>query len=173
MKKALVMLATAVAMSGAFAQTPAPASAPVSAASAPAGKAGHERNVEDRIAYLHSQLKITSAQESQWNTFADVMRSNGQTMGQLFQQRRAATNVSALDDMKQYATIAQAHADGMKKLVDAFDPLYNSFSPEQKKLADVTFHQPGGVEGHGHHGKGKGKGGKAAPAPASDATVKP
>ncbi|REE19183.1 LTXXQ motif family protein [Paraburkholderia sp. BL6669N2] len=173
MKKALVMLATAVAMSGAFAQTSAPASAsaPVSAASAPAGKAGHERNVEDRIAYLHSQLKITSAQESQWNAFADVMRGNGQTMGQLFQQRRAATNLSALDDMKQYATIAQAHADGMKKLVDAFDPLYNSFSPEQKKLADVTFHQPGGVEGHGH--RGKGKGGKAAAAPASDATVKP
>ncbi|RKR45868.1 Spy/CpxP family protein refolding chaperone [Paraburkholderia sp. BL17N1] len=173
MKKALVMLATAVAMSGAFAQTSAPASAsaPGSAASAPAGKAGHERNVEDRIAYLHSQLKITSAQESQWNAFADVMRGNGQTMGQLFQQRRAATNLSALDDMKQYATIAQAHADGMKKLVDAFDPLYNSFSPEQKKLADVTFHQPGGVGGHGH--RGKGKGGKAAAAPASDATVKP
>ncbi|NPT39274.1 Spy/CpxP family protein refolding chaperone [Paraburkholderia xenovorans] len=172
MKKALVMLATAVAMSGAFAQTSAPASAPVNAASAPAARAGHERNVEDRIAYLHSQLKITSAQESQWNAFADVMRSNGQTMGELFQQRRAATNVSALDDMKQYATIAQAHADGMKKLVDAFDPLYNSFSPEQKKLADATFHQPGGMEGHGHHGRGKGKGGKAA-APASDAIVKP
>ncbi len=46
MKKALVMLATAVAMSGAFAQTSAPASAPASA-SAPAAKAGHERNVED------------------------------------------------------------------------------------------------------------------------------
>src|SRR6201996_7899829 len=114
MKKALVMLATAVAMSGAFAQTSAPASAPMGAsASAPATKAGHERNVEDRIAYLHAQLKITSAQESQWNAFADVMRGNGQTMGQLFQERKAATNVSALDDMKQYATIAQAHADGM------------------------------------------------------------
>lgn len=161
MKKALVLLATAVAMSGAFAQTSAPASAPTGAsASAPAAQAGHERNVEDRIAYLHSQLKITSAQEPQWNAFADVMRGNGQTMGQLFQQRRAATNVSALDDMTQYATIAQAHADGMKKLVDAFGPLYNSFSPEQKKLADATFHQ-GGPEGGRHHGKG---GGKKAPA---------
>ncbi|MGF6901272.1 protein CpxP [Paraburkholderia sp. GAS348] len=161
MKKALVMLATAVAMSGAFAQTSAPASAPMGTpASAPAAKAGHERNVEDRIAYLHTQLKITPAQESQWNAFADVMRSNGQTMGQLFQQRKADTNLSALDDMKQYATIAQAHADGMKRLVDAFDPLYNSFSPEQKKLADVTFHQ-GGPEGGRHHGKG---GGKKAPA---------
>ncbi len=88
MKKALVILASTLAMSGAFAQTAAPASAPV-AASAPAGK--HERNVEDRIAYLHSQLKITSAQETQWNAFADVMRNNAETMGALFQQRKAAT----------------------------------------------------------------------------------
>ena len=170
MKKALVMLAAAVAMSGAFAQTSAPASAPMSAAaSAPAAKAGHERNVEDRIAYLHSQLKITPAQESQWNAFAHVMRSNGETMGRLFQERKAAGNLSAIDDMKQYAAIAQAHADGMKKLVDAFDPLYSSFSPEQKKLADTTFHQPGGAIGPRHHGKGKG--GKGATAPASDAAA--
>ena len=149
MKKALVILASALAMSGAFAQTAAPASAPA-AASAPAGK--HERNVEDRIAYLHSQLKITPAQDPQWGTFADVMRSNGETMSDLYKQRQAATDLSALDDMKQYATIAQAHADGMKKLVDAFEPLYNSFSPDQKKLADETFRQhphPGGKK----HGK--------------------
>ncbi|CAE6770993.1 hypothetical protein R75461_06619 [Paraburkholderia nemoris] len=163
MKKALVMLATAVAMSGAFAQTSAPASAPTGTpASAPAAKAGHERNVEDRIAYLHTQLKITSAQESQWNAFADVMRGNGETMGQLFQQRKANTNLSAIDDMKQYATIAQAHADGMKKLVDAFDPLYSSFSPEQKKLADVTFHQGGPEGSHRHNGKGSAKKAPAA-----------
>jgi periplasmic protein CpxP/Spy len=168
MKKALVMLATAVAMSGAFAQASAPTAAPMSA-SAPAGKVGHERNVEDRIAYLHAQLKITPAQETQWNAFADVMRNNGATMGQLFEQRKAAGKLSAIDDMKQYADIAQAHADGMKKLVDAFDPLYSSFSPEQKKLADVTFHQPGG---HGaHHGGKGGKGGKAHAAPASDAAA--
>jgi protein CpxP len=163
MKKALVMLATAVAMSGAFAQTSAPASAPASA-SAPAAKAGHERNVEDRITFLHTKLKITPEQETQWNAFADVMRNNGQTMGQLFQQRKAATNLSALDDMKQYATIAQAHADGMKKLVDAFDPLYSSFSPEQKKLADATFHQGGPESGGRHHGKGTRK----APAAAAE-----
>ncbi|MFT4066203.1 Spy/CpxP family protein refolding chaperone [Paraburkholderia sp.] len=174
MKKALVMLATAVSMGGAFAQASTPAAAPENTASAPAAKAGYERNVEDRIAYLHAQLKITPAQEAQWKTFADVMRSNGETMGQLFQQRKAATNVTALDDMKQYAEIAQAHADGMKKLVDAFDPLYGSLSPEQKKLADATFHR-GGPEGphhhRGHHGKGKSS--KPAAEPASDATVKP
>ncbi|EDZ98738.1 conserved hypothetical protein [Burkholderia sp. H160] len=170
MKKALVMLATAVSMGGAFAQTAAPAAAPDTTASA--ARAGHERNVEDRIAYLHSQLKITPAQETQWKAFADVMRSNGDTMRQLFEQRKAATNVSALDDMKQYATIAQAHADGMKKLVDAFDPLYSSLSPEQKKLADATFHQ-GGPEGGRHRGPhGNGKDGKPAAEAASDAAAK-
>jgi hypothetical protein len=69
------------------------------------------------------------------------MRSNGQAMAQLYEQRKADANRTALDDMKQYAQITQAHADGMKKLVDAFEPLYNSFSPDQKKLADQTFHE--------------------------------
>lgn len=176
MKKALVILASSLAISSAFAQTAAPASAPaaMAPASAPAGRAMHEHNVEDRIAYLHSQLKITSAQEPQWATFADVMRSNGQKMGELFKARQAAgTSQSALDDMKQYAEISQAHADGTKKLVDAFEPLYNSLSPDQKKLADTTFrHQPGpGGKGGPHGGRHHRK--PAPAAPASDSTVKP
>jgi len=170
MKKTLVILASALSMSAAFAQTAAPAgaSAPaMTAASQAAGKARHEQRVEDRIKYLHTQLKITSAQESQWNTFADVMRNNSETMGNLFEKRRADTNISALDDMKQYAEITQAHADGTKKLVDAFDPLYNSFSPEQKKLADDTFRRQPAEGGPHHHLSGK------PAAPASDAAVKP
>ena len=170
MKKTLVILASALSMSAAFAQTAAPAgaSAPaMTAASQAAGKARHEQRVEDRIKYLHTQLKITSAQESQWNTFADVMRNNSETMGNLFEKRRADTNISALDDMKQYAEITQAHADGTKKLVDAFEPVYNSFSPEQKKLADETFRrQP--AEGRPHH-----RASDKTAAPASDATAKP
>ena len=75
MKKALVMLASAVAMSGAFALASAPVAASSgAAASAAVAKGGHERIVEDRIVYLHSQLKITPEQESQWKAFADVMR---------------------------------------------------------------------------------------------------
>ncbi|HVE07068.1 MAG TPA: Spy/CpxP family protein refolding chaperone, partial [Paraburkholderia sp.] len=119
MKKTLVLLASAISISSAFAQTPASAPAPamaMAAASSPAGKARHEERVEERISYLHTQLKITPQQETQWNAFADVMRNNGETMGKLFEERRANKNISALDDMKQYADIAQAHADGTKKL---------------------------------------------------------
>lgn len=175
MKKAFVILASTLAMSGAFAQTPAPASAPATApaaaaAAAPAsGAARYEQRVEQRIAYLHSQLKITPQQETQWKAFADVMRTNGETMAGLYEQRMSNTATkSAVEDMQQYATIAQAHADGMKKLVDAFDPLYSSFSPDQKKLADTTFRHPNRAEEH-HHTKGTKKGASEQ----DDATVKP
>jgi hypothetical protein len=155
MKKAFVVLATALSMSGAFAQTAAPASA---TANASQHAAQHEQRVEQRIASLHSALKITPAQESLWKTFADQMRSNGQTMADLYRQRAEGENTrNALDDMKQYAQMTQAHADGMQKLVTAFEPLYNSFSPEQKTLADQTFRRQATQHRGKMHGKRKGK----------------
>jgi periplasmic protein CpxP/Spy len=168
MKKTLVLLVSALSISGAFAQTAAPSAAPAMSAASSADKsARREERVEQRISYLHQQLKITPQQESQWNAFADVMRGNGQTMAKLFEERRANQDMSALDNMKQYADIAQAHADGTKKLVDAFQPLYDSMSPDQKKLADTTFREaPPQGGGHTRHG------GKKA-APSNDATVKP
>jgi hypothetical protein len=154
MKRTIIILACALAAggalgsSGAFAQASAPqapaAMQPGASASAAADAptAKREARVEERIADLHTKLKITSAQEPQWKTFADVMRANGQNMGRLYRQRmQAEATQSALDNMKQYALLAQAHADDMKQLVDAFGPLYDSMSPEQKKLADTTFRQ--------------------------------
>jgi Spy/CpxP family protein refolding chaperone len=163
MKKAFVVLAATLSISSAFAQTAATPAAPASPAEA---AAHHEQRVEQRIAYLHSALKITSAQESQWNAFADVMRSNSQSMSQLFQQRAAGEHRSALDDMKQYAQIAQVHADDMQKLVAAFEPLYNSLSPEQKTLADTTFREHGRHPGHpgAYHRRGAKPSTNAAPA---------
>jgi hypothetical protein len=161
MKRTTVILACLLGLStsGAFAQASAPgaqtASQPSAAASGAADThaAKREARVEERIAYLHTQLKITPAQETQWKTFADVMRTNGQNMGKLYRQRAQAEQTqSALDNMKQYALLAQAHADDMKQLVDAFEPLYNSMSPEQKKLADTTFREHGREHGM-RHGK--------------------
>jgi periplasmic protein CpxP/Spy len=155
MKKTLaalaVTLAASCALSPAFAQSSSPAAASaaaVSAASAPAGSR-HEAHVEERIAQLHSSLKITPQQEDQWAKFADVMRDNGHTMADLYRQRVAQrATMSALDDMKQYEQITQANADGTKRLVEAFEPLYASLSPEQKKLADQSFREE-------PHGKGR------------------
>jgi protein CpxP len=156
MKKTLVALAASLALSTAFAQSSAPAATTAPAgASAPDTARGQAREarVEQRISDLHTKLKITPAQDEQWNKFADVMRDNGHTMGELYRQRMAlGTDTSALDDMKQYAQITQAQADGTKRLVDAFEPLYASLSPEQKKLADASFHQSAKRSEHKGHG---------------------
>jgi hypothetical protein len=47
--------------------------------------------------------------------------------------------MTAVDDVKSYAAIADAHADGLKKFVSVFEALYNSMSDEHKKNADNVF----------------------------------
>jgi hypothetical protein len=158
MKKTLAALVASLAVSAAFAQSSAPAAASAPAGASAAHATPREARVEERIADLHSSLKITAQQEGDWSKFADVMRDNAHTMGDLYRQRLAqASTTTAVDDMKQYAQIAQAQADGTKRLVDAFEPLYASLSPEQKKLADTTFHKSGRPHEHkGAHRPKKG-----------------
>lgn len=43
--------------------------------------------------------------------------------------------MSALEDMTNYAAIAQAHAQAMQRLVAAFEPLYTRFTPAQREAA--------------------------------------
>jgi hypothetical protein len=149
MKRTFVILACALAVNGAFAQASSPASAPAAASATPAER--HEARIEQRITYLHQQLKITPAQETQWKAFADAMREDGETMGKLYEQRmKGIGSETALDNMREYAQLTQAHADGAKKLVAAFEPLYSSLSPQQKQLADSTFREHMGA----HHRRG-------------------
>jgi periplasmic protein CpxP/Spy len=180
MKKTIIALAAFGAIGTAvpvFAQSSAPAAA---SASAPASMAQpnatkpnatkREARVEERITQLHSSLKITPQQDDQWSKFADVMRENAHTMGDLYRQRVAQRDsMSALDDMKQYAQITQADADGTKRLVDAFEPLYASLSPEQKKLADDSFRHTGAGKER-HHGHAHRKPAPSANSDAASAT---
>jgi periplasmic protein CpxP/Spy len=98
------------------------------------------QRVEQRIASLHEQLGITSAQATQWNDFAQVMRDNASHMEQRLDQRsQQFGQMSAVDNLNSYAAIAEQHAQDMRRLASAFQPLYNSFSDEQKKTADEVF----------------------------------
>jgi Spy/CpxP family protein refolding chaperone len=173
MKKTSLFFAAAISLASALAQ--AQTAAP-DAASAPADQAvtHREARIEARIKYLHDQLKITSDQEAQWKTVADVMRDNGETLGRLYQERAQAKDLSAVDDLKQYVAISQASADGAKKLADAFEPLYDSFPADQKALADATFRKGPVAEGHARphkkHAKPAAAANAAAAAPASAAS---
>jgi hypothetical protein len=121
---------------------PAPAAAsPKSGTVTPShGRRGHRENVEARIEDLHKRLGITAAQEPQWGGVAQAMRENAASIASLGKERRDKRGtMTAMDDLRSFEALAQAQADGAKKLTAAFEPLYNSMTDEQKKNADAVF----------------------------------
>jgi hypothetical protein len=112
-------------------QAPGPATAP---------KASRADRVEARINDLHTKLGITPAQEDLWKNVAQVMRDNAKTMETLTKARTEnAKTMTAIDDLKSYGEIAEAHADGIRKFTPVFEALYNKMSDDQKKNADTIF----------------------------------
>ena len=98
-------------------------------------------HVETRIKYLHSSLNITPEQETLWNNVAQVMLDNAKTMEEHIKVRaETAATVTPIDDLKSYSAIADAHADGLKKFIPAFEALYASMSEDQQKNAHKLFH---------------------------------
>ncbi len=96
--------------------------------------------MEAHIRSLHARLHITAAQEPQWEQVAATMRENAETIDRMVRERNAKLRtMTAVENLKTYADIADAHGDGLKKLVPAFDNLYQVMSPAQKKDADAVF----------------------------------
>jgi hypothetical protein len=109
----------------------------------PIAKASHTKGetVEQRIATLHAELKITPDEQTAWNGVAQAMRDNAAAMQKLVAERTAqgSQDMTAVDDLKDYQKFAQAHVDGLANLATAFETLYNSMPDAQKKVADKVF----------------------------------
>ena len=113
-------------------------------AAQPASVANGTQNaaLEKRITDLHNRLKITPAEQKPFDDFAQVMRDNAQRMdGLMLRRRSTAAAASAVDQMREYSEMAQAHAEDLQHLTAAFSALYDVLSPDQKKAADQSFRQ--------------------------------
>lgn len=87
---------------------------------------------------------MTAAQDPQWTAFVQAERDSAKEMSELIQRREQhAKNMNAVDDFRSYGKIAEAHEDGLKKIIPAFEALYDSLSDDQKKAADTMFRNPG------------------------------
>jgi len=96
--------------------------------------------IEERITDLHKKLNVTPDQEALWTDMAKVMRANGQKMRDSVTDRSAKLKtMTAVDDLKSYQMITDEHADGLKRLIPAFEALYAKMSPAQQKNADRVF----------------------------------
>src|SRR5208337_3332364 len=94
---------------------------------------------------------ITAAQEAQWAKVAEVMRDDAKSMDSLTQARADhAKDMTAVEDLKSYGEIAEAHAEGIKKLTPMFADLYASMSDAQKKEADTLFRHGDKIHKHSH-----------------------
>lgn len=109
----------------------------------------HQDRTELRIKDMHAKLKITPAEEDQWGKVADAMRGNAKNMDNLIQARlEHAKGMTAIDNLKSYSEIAEARADGVKKLIPVFSDLYANMSDTQKKEADTLFRYGNHKRGH-------------------------
>lgn len=96
--------------------------------------------VERRIADLRGHLKITAAEQPAFNAFANVMRTNAKRMDDMLHTRRSdLANASAVEQMRSYQALAEAHVADMQRLVPAFERLYEALTPAQKRQADQSF----------------------------------
>jgi LTXXQ motif family protein len=109
-----------------------------------AAKDSPEARAEARIDDMHAKLNIQSGQEEQWGKVAQVMRDNAVVMETLIKQRKEhSKGMTAIDDLKSYGDITEAHLDGIKKLTPVFATLYAGMSDGQKQEADYLFSHGG------------------------------
>jgi len=93
--------------------------------------------VEGRIAFLKAQLKITPAQEAQWQQVEAAMRENAKTLDQtITTARQNHGNMGAVQRLELREQFAKVRVDNDARLLAAFKPLYASLSPEQQQMAN-------------------------------------
>ena len=98
--------------------------------------------LETRIKELHQKLQISPDQETKWKTVVKVMHDNAEASNALVVERRKDEDtMTAEADLNAYADIAEAHAKHVRKLAKVFAALYDSMTPDQKKVADQVFHE--------------------------------
>ena len=134
---ATLVCAALLAGSLAPAAAQTPSTKPPAAAAATSSK---PETVEQRITSLKASLKITPDQETKWNAVAQAMRENAANMDKLVQAKKGKMeSLTAVEDLENYRDFSQAHLDGLKNLIPAFDALYKAMPAEQQKNADQVF----------------------------------
>lgn len=111
--------------------------------------------VEARLAYLKTALKITEAQQTQWDAFANALRQQAQAMDARIRARRAQTAEGRRDAPNAIARLERqqqrlaAAAARVNEILQAAKPLYAALTAEQQKIADeLLARQHRGMQGH-------------------------
>jgi hypothetical protein len=132
MKKMVLAALGAATLVGALATAPLAFAQP--AADAPRMSQREHRlpgeRIDARLAYAKAALKITPAQEAQWNALADVLRQ---------QAKPRDPSLSAIDRLQRRQEMMSAASTRANEVLEAAKPLYAVLSDDQKKEADALL----------------------------------
>ena len=117
--------------------------------------------VESRLTRLKSELKITDAQQAQWDAFAATLRKHAGEADQRVQKLRAegaarrekSARPTAIERMERGQQRLAAASTRMTETLAVAKPLYAALSPEQQKVADelLSPRRHGGSRHRGGH----------------------
>jgi periplasmic protein CpxP/Spy len=118
--------------------------------------------LEAQLAYIKTALKITPAQQSQWDAYVNVRRNQATAMDRFIQERRAQmaqrpadaqhpTFVERRERQRERLVVATQRLD---ELVTVEKPLYAALTPEQQRVANEVLAAGGRRHGGGFHHRG-------------------
>jgi len=114
--------------------------------------------VEARLAYLKTALKITNAQQTQWDAFAETRRKQARAATERMQahrsqmaERQKGAQPTAVERMERRQAMLAAASTRLNETLAAVKPLYAALSPDQQKVADELL-APRRRGGSGHRG---------------------
>lgn len=94
-------------------------------------------HVEGRIAFLRTELKISDAQDSAWNAFADALRANAKSLGEVRSSMMAGPGQQGVvDRLALQEKWLAARLEGTRAIKSALTNLVSTLSDDQKKTAD-------------------------------------
>ncbi len=98
-----------------------------------------------RVGVIKAALQLTPEQEKLWPAVEDAIRARAETryrrLAALRERMGQSRDIDPVQLYRQRADVLADRAAGLRKLADAWQPLYQSLTPDQKtRLGLVTVH---------------------------------
>jgi Spy/CpxP family protein refolding chaperone len=98
-----------------------------------------------RVGVIKAALQLTPEQEKLWPAVEDAIRARAETryrrLAALRERMGQSRNIDPVQLYRQRADVLADRAAGLRKLAEAWQPLYQSLTPDQKtRLSLVTVH---------------------------------
>ncbi len=113
------------------------------------GMMGGGYDIDARLEAQKTALAITADQEKAWNAYAELAKTQAESMLSRHQAMWSSNTASSADRLALHSSFMTQRAQEIQALNTAYADLYAVLTPEQRALADR-----GGGYGYGKRGRG-------------------